>query len=221
MLFVVAATMTLAACANDNTEDAGRDGQALPLPSAADETIPPDRPPALSTDPPNNTFVDGLLQDDQVTHEELESAYQRYIGCLDAGGASGVYAWDISLDVGVVTDGLALAGDDPQGTHLRSLQAECQRDFLGDLQQRFDAAHPQDPAELVARQRASMVSCIAAVNPDVAANVPDDVTVNTEFEGVAAIDLQLDPTLIGAEGDDALPVERCIGSLGAPYSAFP
>ena len=94
-----------------------------------------------------------------------------------------MYAWDVSLDVGPVLDGLSITGDDPTGARLRSAQAECARDRLGDARRLYDAANPQDPADLLARQRASLRACIEAISPAVAASLPDDVTVNTEVDG--------------------------------------
>ena len=218
----LAALSTLAGCSGDdggsNIGDGGN--EQLPPPSLPDETIGHEQAPALVTTPPSDTFLDGIVSDGAVTADELESAYHGYIDCMSAAGISGVYAWDVSLDIGVVVDGLTIDGDDPEGTRLRSAQADCARDYLGDLRRRYDEANPQHPADLRARRRASLVACVEAVNPAIAASVPDDITTDTEVDGVSSGELQLDPTLIGASGDDLLPVERCLGSMGAPYHAF-
>ncbi len=161
-----------------------------------------------------------ITGDSTVTADELEAAYRSYIDCLTAMGVHGVYAWDVSLDVGPVLDGLSITGDDPAGARLRSAQAECARDRLGDARRLYDAANPQDPADLLARQRASLRACIEAISPAVAASLPDDVTVDTEVDGLTVGELQLDPTLIGADPENLLAVERCLGSLGAPYRSF-
>ena len=149
----LAALSALAGCSGDdggsNIGDGGN--EQLPPPSLPDETIGREQAPALVTTPPSDTFLDGIVSDGAVTADELESAYRGYIDCMSAAGISGVYAWDVSLDIGVVVDGLTIDGDDPEGTRLRSAQADCARDYLGDLRRRYDEANPQHPADLRAR----------------------------------------------------------------------
>jgi hypothetical protein len=214
VLPVAVAVVLVAGCSDD--DGGSRDSQPVDSVLLADLL-----PPPVDTEASDDTFVERVLADDVVTTDELESAYEGYIRCLVAGGVSGVYSWDISLEVGPVTDGLSIAGDDPEGARLTSVQAGCARDRLDNLTNLHDAANPQDPGDLLARQRESIDDCVTAVNPAVAANLPDDLTVSTVVDGAATIDLQLDPTSLGAQGDEVLPVDRCLGSLGAPYTPFP
>ena len=219
----LAVTVGLSACSGDDTADqppATAPGGSIAPPSIPDDTIGRDVAPPLDTTATGDTFLETITGDSTVTADELEAAYRSYIDCLTAMGVHGVYAWDVSLDVGPVLDGLSITGDDPAGARLRSAQAECARDRLGDARRLYDAANPQDPADLLARQRASLRACIEAISPAVAASLPDDVTVDTEVDGLTVGELQLDPTLIGADPENLLAVERCLGSLGAPYRSF-
>ncbi len=64
------------------------------------------------------------------------------------------------------------------------------------------------------------MACIAAVNPAIAAEIPDVIPVDTTGAGATGEDLQLDPTALGADPGEVEPVRRCIASLGAEMTTF-
>ena len=122
----LAVTLALSACSGDDTGDqppATAPGGSIAPPSIPDDTIGRDAAPPLDTTATGDTFLGTITGDSIVTADELEAAYRSYIDCLTAVGVHGVYAWDVSLDVGPVLDGLSITGDDPTGARLRSAQA--------------------------------------------------------------------------------------------------
>jgi len=210
--------LALAAAACSDDED--RDG-VEPVEPATETTtdIVAEPTPALelntSADP---SFIDDILADEQVTASELEDGYERFIACLTDGGAAGIYAYDIELHITLAAD-WSLALDTAGANDAASLEASCAHDYLGDLIDRYEQANPAPP-DLVERQRASVVRCVAAVNPTVADAIPDVMSVDTTGAGANAFDLQLDPASLGAEPGEVEAIRRCLGSLGAEWTQF-
>ena len=161
----------------------------------------------------DDSFVVGILDDGTVSADELTAAYESYTACLEDGGADGAYAFDLDLRTGLVA--VWLLPDDRGGRKSRALDSVCSGRYLGDLTARFDAANPP-PDDLAQRQRTSMIACVADVDPKVAAAIPDDLTVNTA-DGASLIDVQLDPTAIGASDADWPAIEQCLAGFGAPW----
>ena len=210
----MASSIAVAAC-SDDADGAADDSEGATAAETTDPVVV-EITPALelsaSADP---DFLDEILADDTVTVDELTDAYQRYLDCLADGGAAGIYAFDLDLRV-AFADWALPDGDtnDPA-----ELDATCKRDFLGDLIPRFGDANPP-AADLADRQRASTVACVAAINPAIAAKIPEEVTLDTTEQGVSVVDLQLDATALGADAGEVDAVNRCIGALGAPTQEF-
>ncbi len=161
-------------------------------------------------------FVAGVLADDVVTDDEMTDANQRYIECVTEGGAAGIYAFD--LDLLVMLHEWSLPSTARRDA-AASLHASCSRDFLGDLFPQYQATNPGGD-DLAARQRESTVACIAAINPDVAAQIPAVIPVDTTGAGATGEDLQLDPASLGAALGEVEPIRRCIGSSGVEFTPF-
>lgn len=209
----VAAALALAACSDD--DDDARDADEGATPAEATDPIRVDVTAALELDPPvDPDFIPAVLADDEVTTDELTDAYARYIGCIEDGGGAGLYAFDPSLDVFYNEWTLPDDGD------AAALNASCSRDFLGDLIERHRQANP--PAgDIAERQRASVLACLEAISPEVAAAIPEGAfTVDTTGVGLNLADLQLDPAALGAEAGEATAVQRCFGTLGATTTPF-
>lgn len=182
--------------------------------STPDGTVASTEPVVASTEPViDDSFVVGILDDGTVTADELTTAYESYTACLEDGGADGAYAFDLDLRTGLVA--VWLLPDDRSGRKSRVLDSVCSGRYLGDLTARFDAANPP-PDDLGQRQRTSMIACVADIDPNVAASIPDDLTVNTA-EGASLIDVQLDPTAIGASDADWPAIEQCLAGFGATW----
>lgn len=213
---VLALTLVIGACSDD---DGGSEpGAAEPATATtADIVVEPTLALELnaSADP---SFISGVVADDVVSAEELEDGYQRFITCLADGGAAGLYAYDIDLHVGLAAD-WSLPSASAGANDAASLEASCSRDYLGDLIERFYDANPAPP-DLAERQRASVVTCVEAVDPNLADAIPGALTVDTTGTGAFVGDLQLDPTSIGAEPGQVEPFRRCMGSLGAAWTEF-
>ena len=210
---MIALAIGLAACSDD--DDAAPDSVVLEItdstePVRIDLTQPLEL--SASADP---DFLDDILADDTVTAEEVTDAYERYIECLADGGAVGVYAFDLDLRVAFADWSLP----DATGTDKATLDGSCKRDFVGDVIPRFNAANPP-AADLAERQRASVVACIESIDPAVAAEIPDVVTLDTTEQGVSVVELQLDATALGADSGEVDAVNRCIGALGAATHEF-
>ena len=210
----VAVLLSAAACSDD--DDAA--------PELDDETPETTEPLAIDVTPPlelsasaDPDFIAAVLADDIVTADELEDAYTRFIDCLANGGAAGIYAFDLSLRVAYSE--WSIAGDAANSNDQARLQATCSRDFLGDLIPRYNEANPPDP-DLATRRRDSIVDCVAAIDPDIAASIPDEVTVDTVVGGASVGELQLDAAGLGAEPGQEDAVGRCIGAFGADWVAF-
>lgn len=207
---------TAGACSGD--DDADDDGGATdPVARTSDDIVVE---PTLALDIDTNVdpaFLDDVVADDAVSADELEDAYGRFIDCLAEGGAAGLYAYDIDLRVGLAAD-WSLAADAAEND-AESLRVMCSRAYLGGLIDRYYDANPP-PDDLAERQRASVVECVAAVNPDLVASIPDVVTTDTTGTGAFVGDLQLDPAVIGAEPGEVEALRRCFGSLGAPWTPF-
>jgi hypothetical protein len=185
-------------------------------PTPVDRTVPAETLPGEDTVP-----VAAALADGTVTADELTAAYDRYVGCLAAGGASGRYAYDVELRTGLAVD---VSGDVDPGVDRDVLAASCSRRFLGDLTRRFEADNPP-PADLGQRQRASIAACVGAVSPQAAANLPDAIAVGTAGDAPSLSELQLDPAALdpealGADPADIDAVSSCIASAGVAWQPF-
>jgi len=215
-VIVLALILGVGACSDD---DAGPDAEPAERATVTTSDIIVEPTLALelnaSADP---SFIDGVVADDVVSSAELEGGYERFIACLVDGGAAGLYAYDIDLHVGLAAD-WSLPSATAGANDAASLEASCSRDYLGDLIERFYDANPA-PADLAERQRAGVVACVAAVDPNLADAIPGALTVDTTGSGANAVDLQLDPTSIGAEPGQVEPVRRCMGALGADWIEF-
>ena len=205
--------LVVGACSDD---DAGPDDTDGAAPTETTDAVFVEVTPPLelsaSADP---DFIGEVLADDVVTADELTDAYDRYIDCLVEGGAAGIYALD--LDLRVLAADWSIDG--AEGNDQATLDASCKRDFLGDLIPRFNEANPPE-ADLLERQRASVVACVEAIDPAVAARIPAVVTLDSTEEGVSVIDLQLDATALGADEGEVDAVNRCTGALGAAWHEF-
>ncbi len=216
----------LAGCVGD--DDDGAEDVDRPMPRCpAPETLAP--VPVDATIPGGtlageaDSSIDEVLADDTVTAEELDEAYRRYVECLADGGGVGRYAYDIDLRTGLVIDWI-VDEDDPAAIDRDVLSASCSRRHLGDLTRRFEQQNPA-PDDLAARQRASIVTCVEAVSPEAAANLPAAISVGTAGEASSLGELQLDPAALdpeslGADADDIAAVSACIAAVGAEWHAF-
>ena len=222
-LAIVVAASVLAGCTGgdgDRTDEIeGADAtlrapETLP-PLQVDATIPVDTVAGES-----DGAVADVLADGTVTSEELAASYESYIECLAAGGGSGRYAYDIELRTGLAVE-WDLEGEDVDRD---VLGASCSRRHLGDLTRRFDRANP--PAQdLADRQRTSVATCIQAVSPEAAANLPAAISVGTGGDASSLGELQLDPAALdpdslGADADDLAAVSACIAAVGAGWQPF-
>lgn len=221
LITTVFAVAGLAACTGDDT---GNDDQPAATEQAPDttrpallyETIPPD-----ATSDERSPFIESVLEDDNVTADELDAAFENYVACLDDAGAYGAYAWDVELRTGLAID-WAVNPDDPAAPDVDVLGARCSQLYLGELTRRYNAANPPDET-LADEQRESVRTCLDAVSPTAAANLPDDMSVNTAGAGASVSELQLDVTgLLGDEPSEAeiAAVNACIASLGAEWHEF-
>jgi hypothetical protein len=211
---MIALAIGLAACSDDD-DDAAPDSVLLEITDSTEPVRIDVTPPlelSASADP---DFLAEILADDTVTVEEVTDAYERYIECLADGGAVGVYAFDLDLRVAFADWSLP----DASGTDKATLDGSCKRDFVGDLITRFNDANPP-AADLAERQRASMIACVESIDPAVAAEIPDVVTLDTTEQGVSVVELQLDATALGADSGEVDAVNRCIGALGAATLEF-
>ncbi len=217
MPLLLGVALVVAACSDDGDADAPQDG-SRPSIETIESIIVEVTPPlelSASADP---EFLAGVLADDVVTADEVEEGYGRYIDCLADGGAAGIYAFDLSLRV--VYSDWSLPEAEADANDQAELSATCSRDFVGNLIVRYNEANPPAP-DLAESQRASLVACIEAIDPDVAARVPDVVTFDTTGEGVYVGDLQLDVAeALRADAGQAPAIERCVGSLGVPWTRF-
>ena len=217
MPLLLGVALVVAACSDDEDADAPDDG-SRPSIETTEPIIVEVTPPlelSASADP---EFLADVLADEVVTADEVEEAYGHYIDCLADGGAAGIYAFDLALRVAYSDWSLPEAQSDANDQ--AELSATCSRDFLGDLIVRYNEANPPEP-DLAESQRASLVACIEAIDPDVAARVPDVVTLDTTGEGAYVGDLQLDVAeALRADAGQAPAVERCVGSLGVPWTRF-
>jgi len=216
-VLAIVALAALAGCGDDDDDSSAPEPAPIPAPTEVTEELA--LQPTIESMPNSDPdFLAGVLADGEVTADELATAYDRYIDCLAAGGASGEYAYDVELHATIVFDPLDVAGDDGLGNHSASLLANCSRDFLGDLVHRYYAAHP-DSDETSTRQRASIVACVQQVDPAAAADVPDEVTTDSLSPGFylsGTLDLSAmstDPAVVPA-------LERCFYSIGAPWRPF-
>jgi len=218
LLLTAAVLATTAGACDDDDGDGGAAGDdSDPAPATIDD-IAVEPTPVLDIDTDvDPDYLDGVLADDVVSADELDDAYGRFIDCLAEGGAAGLYAYDIDLRVGLAAD-WSLAADAAEND-AESLRVMCSRAYLGGLIDRYYDANPP-PDDLAERQRASVVECVSAVNPDLVASIPDVVTVDTSGTGAFVGDLQLDPASVGAEPGEVEALRRCFGSLGAPWTPF-
>lgn len=205
----IALVVVAGACSDDDDAGPG-DTAVVDIPESTDLVLIEVTPPLELSAAADPEFLGEVLADEVVTAEELTDAYDRYIGCLVEGGAVGVYAFD--LDLRVAAGDWVVAG--AQGNDQASLDATCKRDYLGDLIPRFNVANPP-AADLIDRQRASVVACVESIDPELAAQIPDIVTLDTTEQGISVIDLQL-----GADDGEIDAVNRCTGMLGAEWHQF-
>ena len=208
--------------------DGGDDGPGDSNPEAtlsAPETLPPvpvERTiPAATLAGEDTGFVGSVVADGTVTADELAAAYDGYIECLAAGGGAGRYAYDVELRTGLAVD---WSLDVDPSVDRDVLSAACSRRFLDDLTRRFQTDNPP-PDDLAARQRASIVSCVAAVSPEAADNLPEAISVGTAGEVASVGELQLDPAALdpealGADPADIDEVSSCIASVGVAWQPF-
>jgi hypothetical protein len=211
---MIALAIGLAACSDDD-DDAAPDSVLLEITDSTEPVRIDVTPPlelSASADP---DFLADILADDTVTVEEVTEAYERYIACLADGGAVGVYAFDLDLRVAFADWSLP----DATGTDKATLDASCKRDFVGDLIPRFNEANPP-AADLAERQQASMIACVESIDPAIAAEIPEVVTLDTAEQGVSVADLQLDATALGADSGEVDAVNRCLGAIGAATHEF-
>jgi hypothetical protein len=223
---VGAALLTAAVGACDVVgDDDGPPGSDPDATLSAPDTLPPvpvDRTiPGATMSGEDTAFVAGALGDGTVTADELTAAYDGYIECLAAGGASGRYAYDVELRTGLAVD---VSLDGAPGVDRGVLTASCSRRFLGDLTRRFDAANPP-PEDLAQRQRESIAACVGAVSPAAAANLPDAISVGTAGDASSLSELQLDPSsldpeALGADPADIDAVGSCIATVGVAWQPF-
>lgn len=212
---LVGLILAVGACSDDDAPEV--DNNETVIETTTDINVEPTLAPEMNTSA-ETEFIDGVLADDVVSTEELEDAYERFIACLADGGAAGLYAYDIDLHVGLAAD-WSLASATAGANDAASLEASCSHDYLGDLIERYYEAHPAPP-DLAEHQRESVVACVTAVNPAFADAFPDVMSLDTTGTGAFVGDLQLDPGSLGAEPGEIEPVRRCLGSLGAGYTAF-
>jgi hypothetical protein len=208
-LLLVAVAAVLGACSDD--DDAPTEPTPL-MPGEIDVT------PTLATIPSiDPDFVPSVLADDIVTAEELTTAYERYVDCLADGGASGEYAYDLSLHAALVLDNTNAAADtsDADGA---ALVAGCSNDYLDGLSDRYFRANP-DPDDIGERQRDSIVACVREVDPAAAADVPDVVTTDTAAPGYY-LSGTLDVSFMTDDPEKIPAIERCFYGIGAEWRTF-
>lgn len=99
--------------------------------------------------------------DGEVTAGELEAAYQAYVGCLVSRGASGEYAYDLSIGPGI---GLSInvEGDGPEGVLTDRALFFCEQRHVGDLEGIYWEQHPPG-AEADARGLETMRACLEEI----------------------------------------------------------
>ncbi len=221
MLAVVTMCLVGAACSGDDdrSEETVPD-DTTPVLVVDSEAVPPEavEAPVGSVVVDDTGFVPGVLADDVVTAEELDEAYQRYLGCLADGGAGGRYAYDIDLQVGLTID-WQLAGDDGLGRASNTLDRGCSESYLGNIANRYFAT-VERPDDLQARQHDSIVACVEAIDPGVAREVPDDITTDTSVDGVYIDEVQVDLAFLGATPEDAAEISLCFTRVGVPWQDF-
>jgi len=125
------------------------------------------------------------LADGEVTVGEMEAAYRAYLQCLVARGASGEYAFDLSIGAGI---GLSInvEGDGPEGVLTERAMFFCQQRHVGNLEAVYSEQHPPG-AEEEARGLETMQACLDETG----------ITLTGESveELVAAIDAATSPRL--------------------------
>lgn len=220
MLGVVAMSVVAGACSGDDGADEATSESTTPVVVVDTEAVPPEavEAPVGAVVVSDTGFVPNVLADDEVTAEELDDAYQRYIGCLADGGASGRYSYDIDLQVGLTID-WQLAGDDPLGQASNTLDIGCSESYLGTIANRYYATTPR-PDDLQQRQHDSIVACVEAIDPAVADEVPDDITTDTSVDGVYIDEVQVDLAFLGATEEDADEISLCFTRVGVPWREF-
>lgn len=214
-------SLVAAACSgdDDDSEDAAPE-DTTPVVVVDSEAVPPEavQLPVGTVVVADTGFVPSVLADDEVTAEELADAYGRYIDCLADGGASGRYAYDIELQVGLTID-WQLAGDDGQGRASNTLDIGCSDSYLGTIANRYFASAPR-PDDLQDRQHDSIAECVEAIDPAVAGEVPDDITTDTSVDGVYIDEVQVDLAFLGATPEDASEISLCFTRVGVPWQEF-
>ena len=216
----------LAGCVGDDddgAEDVDRPDDTLPAPETL-EPVPVDATiPGGTLAGEDDSSIDEVLADGAVSEEELDEAYLLYVECLTSGGGVGRYAYDIDLRTGLVVEWI-VDEDDPAAIDRDVLGASCSRRHLGDLTRRFEQQNPA-PDDLAARQRQSIVTCVQAVSPQAAANLPAAISVGTAGDASSLSELQLDPAALdpeslGADAEDIAAVSSCIAAVGAEWHEF-
>lgn len=216
---VTGATVTLAGCSGDDTsERGGRDPAAGTTVADAAEPFPPGRGGPGTDGPADSEFLALIFADDEVTAGELADGYEAYVRCLADGGGYGRYAYDVDLHA-VLTLDWRVPGDDEAGTRATALDRDCSRRYLAGLDGAYFGSHP-DRAGLSARQRASIASCVEPISPEVAAAIPDEITVDTAGGGLYIGDPQFDAAFLGADTNQTEAIGLCFSTIGAPWHDF-
>lgn len=219
MAGIVTMCAAIAACSGDDSGDAAPES-TTPVVVVDSGAIPPEaiEVPVGSVVVADTNFVPEVLADDVVTAEELDDAYQHYLGCLADGGASGRYAYDIDLQVGLTVD-WQLAGSDSLGRASNTLDIGCSESYIGNIANHYFDTTPR-PDDLQQRQHDSIVACVEAIDPDVAREVPDDITTDTDVAGVYIDEVQVDVAFLGATEEDAGEISLCFTRVGVPWREF-
>jgi hypothetical protein len=218
---ILVATTVAAGCSGD--DDPVGDGE--PTATTAPDTLAPlppgvdgpggDIPTAPAEDP---EFIERILADGEVTADELAAAYEAYIECLADGGGYGRYAFDVDLHA-VLTVDWRIADDDEDDSQAATLDAGCSHHYLAGLDGAYFAVHP-DADDLAIRQRDSIAACIEPISPEVAAAIPDEITVDTAGGGLYIGDPQFDAAFLGADVAETEAIGLCFSTIGAPWHEF-
>ena len=123
-----------------------------------------DRPTVESTVAPGfavaerSRYVESVLDDGTVTSDELAQAYDDLVACLAEGGGTGTYAYDLAVDAGIALN-WHVVGDDAAGTKGDILDHRCRFEYIGELDDVYLQARPDDFAGLeIAKER--FLSCL-------------------------------------------------------------
>lgn len=123
-----------------------------------------DRPTVDSTVAPGfgvaerSRHVESVLDDGTVTSDELAQAYDDFVACLAEGGGTGTYAYDLAVDIGIALN-WHVVGDDAAGTKGDTLDHLCRFEYIGELDDVYLQARPDDFAGLeIAKVR--LLSCL-------------------------------------------------------------